>query len=159
MKVALPIRNGRISPVFDVAVRLLVVEIEDCVPGGRSEFSIRESGGESRAELLGELGVTILICGAISNHTARTVERCGIELKPWIVGEIGDVIDAYCAGTLDSDGFVMPGCRRGQGGGRGGGRGRRFSSRGDNRVGADEGIRNGAGPGNRRNSGGRRNRE
>ena len=130
MKVALPVRNGRISPVFDVAVRLVVVEFDGGAPAGRSEFSIRESGGEARAELLQELGVTSLICGAISNHTARIVERCGIELMPWFVGEIDDVIDAYCTGSLDSDGFIMPGCGRGQGSGRGNRQGRRNSCRG-----------------------------
>ena len=151
MKVALPVRNGRISPVFDVAVRLIVVEFDGGVPAGRSEYSIRESGGETRAELLRELGVTILICGAISNHTARIVERCGIELMPWFVGEIDDVIDAYRSGSLGNDGFIMPGCRRGQGSGRGNRQGRGFSCRGENRR--------GTGPGNRRESGGRRNRE
>ena len=130
MKVALPVRNGRISPVFDVAVRLVVVEFDGGTPAGRSEFSIRESGGEARAELLQELGVSSLICGAISNHTARIVERCGIELMPWFVGEIDDVIDAYCTGSLDSDGFIMPGCGRGQGSGRGNRQGRRNNCRG-----------------------------
>jgi predicted Fe-Mo cluster-binding NifX family protein len=155
MKVALPIRNGRISPVFDVACRFLVVEFEGGVPAGRSEFSITESGGEARAVLLQELGISILICGAISNQTARMVERCGIELIPWIVGEIDDVIEAYLSGTLGSEGFIMPGCRRGQGGGRGNRsvnrQGRRFSCRGENRR--------ETGPGHRRDSGRRRKRE
>ena len=133
MKVALPVRNGRISPVFDVAVRLIVVEFDGGVPAGRSEFSIRESGGEARAELLQELGVTILICGAISNHTARLVERSGIELLPWFVGEIEEVIEACCTGSLDNDGFIMPGCRRGQGSGRVNRQGRRLSYRGGGR--------------------------
>jgi len=92
--------------------------------------AIRESGGEARAELLQELGVSSLICGAISNHTARIVERCGIELMPWFVGEIDDVIDAYCTGSLDSDGFIMPGCGHGQGSGRGNRQGRRNNCRG-----------------------------
>ena len=146
MKVAIPIRDGRVSPVFDVATRLMVVDFAGGEPGERSEFSIRESGGEVRAGLLRELGVKILICGAISNHTARIIERCGIDLRPWVIGEIDDVIDAYTTCSLDTDGFIMPGCRRGQGGGRGGmqgnRQGRRFS-----------------GQGNRRKSGARSNRE
>lgn len=146
MKVAIPIRNGRISPVFDVATRLLVVDFAGGEPGERSEFSIRESGGEVRAELLQELGVKILICGAISNQTARIIKRYGIDLRPWVVGEIEDVIDAYTTCSLDSEGFIMPGCRRGQGGGRGGMQGNRQGRRLNSQ-------------GNRRNSGGRRNRE
>jgi predicted Fe-Mo cluster-binding NifX family protein len=154
MKVAIPIRNGRISPVFDVATRLLVVDFVNGEPGERSEFSIRESGGEVRAELLQELGVKILICGAISNQTARIIKRCGIDLRPWVVGEIDDVIDAYTTCSLDSEGFIMPGCRRGQGGGRGGGQGGGRGGRQGNRQG-----KRSNGHGTRRESGGRRNRE
>ena len=146
MKVAIPIRNGRISPVFDVSTRLLVVDFVNGEPGERSEFSIRESGVEVRAELLQELGVKILICGAISNQTARIIKRCGIDLRPWVVGEIDDVIDAFTTCSLDSEGFIMPGCRRGQGGGQGGMQGNRQGRRLNSQ-------------GNRRNSGGRRNRE
>jgi predicted Fe-Mo cluster-binding NifX family protein len=163
MKVALPIRNGRVSPVFDVACRLVVVAFEGGAPAERSEFSIKESGGDARAVLLQELGVSALICGAISNQTARLVERRGIELIPWIVGEIDDVIDAYCTGSLGNDGFIMPGCRRRQGGGRGSRQGNRlgrgFNYRGEKRMGTGEGNRGKPGSGNRRNSGGRRNGE
>ena len=134
-----------------MAVRLIVVDFEDGVPAERSEFSIRESGGESRAVLLQELGVSKLICGAISNQTARIIERCGIELMPWFVGEIDEVIDAYCTGSLDSDGFIMPGCRHRQGGARGNRQGRRFSCRVE--------TSGEAGSGNRRSGDGRRNRE
>ena len=151
MKLALPIRNGRVSPVFDVACRLIVVAFERDGQAERSEFSIKESGGDARAVLLQELGVSALICGAISNQTARNVERRGIKLIPWIVGEIDDVIDAYCAGSLGNDGFIMPGCRRGRGGGRGNRQGNRqgrgFNYRGEKRR------------DNRRGAGGRSNEE
>jgi predicted Fe-Mo cluster-binding NifX family protein len=157
MKVAIPIRNGRVSPVFDVASRLVVVDFEGGMPAGRSEFSVTERGGEARAALLQELGVSVLICGAVSNQTARIVERCGIELRPWIVGEIDDVLEAYRSGSLGSDGFIMPGCRRGQGGGRGSRQGRRFIRRGENRRGAGEWSGGQGGSGNRRRDGGGRN--
>ncbi len=92
--------------------------------------------------MLEELGVTTLICGAISNQTARIVERSGIELMPWFVGEIDEVIEAYRTGSLDSESFIMPGCRRGRGNRQENRQGRRFSCHGENRMG-----------------GGRRNRE
>jgi predicted Fe-Mo cluster-binding NifX family protein len=136
MKLAIPIRDGRISPVFDAAGRFLVVEFEGREPARRSEYTVMEPGGEARAALLQELGVSMLICGAISNQAARIVERCGIELMPWLVGEIDDVIDAYCRGSLGGEGFIMPGCRRGRGAGRGHRQGRRFLYRGDDRGGA-----------------------
>jgi predicted Fe-Mo cluster-binding NifX family protein len=112
MKLAIPIRNERVSPVFDSASRLLVIELQGDEAVSRSEIPIREGGPGARSALLHELGVSTLICGAISNRTAMKVERLGIELLPWIVGDIDEVIEAYCRGTLDSEGFVMPGCRQ-----------------------------------------------
>jgi predicted Fe-Mo cluster-binding NifX family protein len=119
MKVAVPIRNGRVSPVFDAAGRLAVFEFEGDSCSARSELDIRGAGIEARAALLKELGVSVLICGGISNRTARIVERGGIRLVPWIVGDIDEVIDAWCTGSLDGEGFMMPGCRRGRGRGHG----------------------------------------
>ncbi len=147
MKVAIPIRNGRVSPVFDAASRVVVFDFEGGEPVGRTEFSIREDGPGAKAEILQDLGVTTLICGAISNHAARFVRRCGIELLPWIVGEVDDVIEAYCNDSLGTEGFTMPGCGRG----RGAGRGRR-------RAGGGGGSRGGAGGGWKRTGERRRNR-
>jgi len=125
MKVAVPIRNGRVSPVFDAAGRLAVFDLDGDSSPARSELDIRKAGIEARAALLRELGVSVLICGGISNRTAWIVERSGIRLVPWIIGDVDEVIDAWCSGSLDSEGFMMPGCRRvrmrgtgGQGGGR-----------------------------------------
>ena len=119
MKVAVPVRNGRVSPVFDAAGRLAVFEFDGDSCSSRSELDIREAGVEARAALLRELGVSVLICGGISNRTAWIVERSGIRLVPWIIGYIDDVMDAWCKGSLDSEGFMMPGCRRGRGRGHG----------------------------------------
>ncbi len=150
MKVAIPVRNGRISPVFDAACRLVVIEFRSGVPSSREEYAVSAPGGEARASLLQELGVTTLICGAISNHTARMVELHGIELVPWTAGEVEEVLAAYRAGSLYGEGFAMPGCGGMRGGRRGRGRGRM-----PDRAGGRQGK---AGPGPRR-GGGRRNRE
>jgi predicted Fe-Mo cluster-binding NifX family protein len=152
MKVAIPIRNGRISPVFDVATRIVVVEFKGGEPGERSEYSIVESGAEVRGALLQELQVSTLICGAISNGAARVVARCGVKLVPWVVGEIDDVLEAFGADSLDTDGFLMPGCRRGKGHGRG-------MARGGSRNGTGKMISRNQKAGGRRGSSGRRNRE
>jgi predicted Fe-Mo cluster-binding NifX family protein len=158
MKLAIPIRDGRISPVFDAAGRFLVVEFDGKEPARRSEYTVMEPGGEARAALLRELGVSLLICGAISNRASRIVERCGIELMPWLVGEIDDVIEAYCMGSLGGEGFIMPGCRRGHGAGRGNRQGRRFIWRGEDRGAAGDDSRRKPGNSTGR-GGGRRNRE
>ncbi len=151
MKVAIPIWKGRVSPVFDTACRMVIVEFEDGRPGERSEFVVKNGGSSARVGLLQDLGATTLICGAISNRTASIVEHCGIELVPWVVGEIDDVIEAFFSDSLGTDGFIMPGCRHRHG--------RRKICRSENRRGAGgENWRRNGGEGRRR-TGGRRNEE
>lgn len=139
MKVALPEWNGRISPVFDAAGRIVVVMIENDGESGRESHSLTETRPGPRAMRLSELGVSTLVCGAVSNEMARAVEAAGISIVPWVAGEIDEVIAAYIAGSLDAPAFRMPGCggrrmRRGRGacgpGGRGGGGGAGRGGRG-----------------------------
>jgi predicted Fe-Mo cluster-binding NifX family protein len=114
MKIALPEWNGRISPVFDTAGRLVVVRIEDGAEAGRESVLITEQRPGPRAMMLLQAGISTLICGAVSNGMARAVEAAGIGIIPWIAGEIDDVVAAYTAGRLDMPVYRMPGC----GGGR-----------------------------------------
>jgi predicted Fe-Mo cluster-binding NifX family protein len=115
MKAAIPIWNGRVSPVFDTAGRIMVVT-PGSGEGSREIHEIRTGGPGARVSSLRELGASVLICGAISNRMARHVEAAGIRLIPWISGDIEDVLEAFVSGRLSGERFMMPGC---------GGRGRR----------------------------------
>jgi predicted Fe-Mo cluster-binding NifX family protein len=112
MLVAVPIWNGRVSPVFDTATRLIVVDMGGEAGGERREYQVSGAGPSRRIALLTELGVSTLICGAVSNGTARLVERAGIDIVPWVSGDVEDVLEAFGAGSLGGDAFRMPGCRR-----------------------------------------------
>ncbi|MDD3642847.1 MAG: NifB/NifX family molybdenum-iron cluster-binding protein [Candidatus Krumholzibacteria bacterium] len=111
MKVALPEWNGRVSPVFDTAGRLVVVRIEDGVEVERESIAIDEELPGPKAAWLSRIGVATLICGAVSNGLARAIEAVGIALIPWTAGCIDEVIAAYLGGRLDVPAFRMPGCR------------------------------------------------
>ncbi len=67
----------------------------------------------SRAERLRELGVNVLICGAISNPLAKMLRGLGIVLIPWKCGLIEEVLTAYFSGTLEDARFSMPGIGNG----------------------------------------------
>ena len=62
MKLALPVWQGRISPVFDVAGQLLLVELSNGREVARGERLVEESTDDERAKKLAELGVGTLIC-------------------------------------------------------------------------------------------------
>jgi predicted Fe-Mo cluster-binding NifX family protein len=63
----------------------------------------------ARAERLRELGVNVLVCGAISNPLAKMVSGLGITLIPWKCGLIDEVLVAYFSGTLGDPRFSLPG--------------------------------------------------
>ena len=108
-KIALAVWGNILSPVFDSASTVLLADIKD----GKVTASRTEALGPelpySRALRLSEWGVQVLICGAISVGFARTIEVYGIEVIPFISGEVQQVLDAYLSGTLTADVFHMPG--------------------------------------------------
>ncbi|MBW1714368.1 MAG: dinitrogenase iron-molybdenum cofactor biosynthesis protein [Deltaproteobacteria bacterium] len=128
MKIAIPTWNGRVSPVFDAASRLVVVEVGEEGEYSRFETDISEYFPPSKTMRLTGLGVDTLICGAISKPLANMVTTAGINLIAWISGQVEDVLHAFLQGNLFDVQFMMPG-RPGQWGkgppGPGTGRGRR----------------------------------
>ena len=127
MKIAIPTWNGRVSPVFDTASRLLVVEIKEEIEVFRFETDISEHFLPSKTMRLTGLGIDTLICGAISRPLVYMITTAGIKLIPWISGQVEEVVQAFLTNTLFDPQFIMPGCAGAWGKGTGGkdGKGRR----------------------------------
>ena len=144
MRIAIPTWQRRVSPVFDSARHLLVVEVDGAAEAGRSEEPLPEVFPPQRAARLKELGIDVLICGAISRPLAGMIAASGIVLVPFISGEADQVLAAYLHEELPRPEFMMPGCWcHGPGPGRGFGRGR-GRGRGQGRGGGR--FRRGGGP-------------
>ncbi len=111
MKMALTVWGNRISPVFDAANMLLVVEIENTKIISRRYEPFYPELTTRLAVRLTEMNVTILICGAISEMPANVLEANDIKLIPFITGDTDDVIDAYVKNIPFMQAFLMPGCR------------------------------------------------
>jgi len=110
-KIAVPVSNKRVSPVFDVAQRLLVVGTDSGTEVEQAVYDLVVPSAYGRARLLSELGVGTLICGGISREMAWMIERQGVHLIPWVAADVEDVLSAYLAGRLPAPQFMMPGCR------------------------------------------------
>ena len=110
MKVVLTVWENRISPVADSARQLLLVDVEDQTIRDRRTERLNEESVFYRARRLADLGVEVLICGAISDFYASLVEGYGIRLIPFICGEADEVLDSYLENTLRSPRFMMTGC-------------------------------------------------
>jgi len=112
MKVAVPSWQGRVSPVFDVAEQVLLVDLNNEEDGSRRTESLGSTAPHDRARRLAELGVNVLVCGAISWLLEALVATSGIRVIPLVCGEVEEVIRAFRDGTLENEQFAMPGCCR-----------------------------------------------
>ena len=133
MRVAIPVWNGRVSPVFDEAGTLILLDIEDGQEKARTEVQLAARPLVLRVKLLVEHHVDVLVCGAISQMLAEICAAAGTSVVSWVAGPLDDVVRAFVTGALPSPSYTMPGCRgqrlrarhrgrcRGNGGGRGGG--------------------------------------
>ena len=110
IRIAIPIWDDCVSPAFDFARRLIIVDIEDGREATRSEIMLLPESASQRAERLRDLGVAILICGAISRDLVGWVARGDIEILPYVSGPIDKVLKAYVSGQLANPRFVLPGC-------------------------------------------------
>jgi predicted Fe-Mo cluster-binding NifX family protein len=116
MKIALTVWENRISPVFDVATMILLAEIQKGGVLNRQFVPFNPGVSWRLAEMLKEMGVSVLICGAISRIPANIISVSGIELIPFVSGETEKILDAYAKGNPIIPVFSMPGiskqCRR-----------------------------------------------
>ena len=107
--VSIPIHNNRISPLFDVAGRFVI--LDSLNPEAKSYINTSGLSGMSIIEELKELHVSTIICSAISIRYARALKRNNIGLVYGIIGPIDEIIEAYCNNKLYGRRFAMPGCR------------------------------------------------
>ncbi len=109
---AIPVWGDKISPVFDTATRLMIVDTE-AENSDRISLSLEGDDLARRCTRMKERGVETLICGAISNPFRRMLTAVNIEVVQGISGPKEDVLQAFLKGNLDQEAFRMPWCRRG----------------------------------------------
>jgi predicted Fe-Mo cluster-binding NifX family protein len=110
MIAAMPICEGRVAPLFDVAKHLLVIEYRRAREMRRSEVYVGQATLLDRLRILSDNGVDVLICEAVSAPLETLVAAEGIKIIHHICGPINPVLAAYMAGRLGEDAFAMPGC-------------------------------------------------
>ena len=111
MRVAISTFSDRISPVFDVARHLLVVDIDGDVVSGRHEESIDVTNFIRRANYLKDLGIEVIICGGVSKSLEEKMRERGMRVVSQRCGFAEEVLAAYISGKLTNRAFLMPGCR------------------------------------------------
>ena len=110
MKTAFAYLDTRIAPVFDTAQRIHVVEIESGRIIGEAKEQLAQDLPMQKTLRLAELGVNTLVCGAITRTLKAMITAYGIQVIPFVAGDLRIVIQAWLTGGLRGKAFVMPGC-------------------------------------------------
>jgi predicted Fe-Mo cluster-binding NifX family protein len=111
MKVAIPSLNGRVSPVFDTARELIVVEVEGGEERSRRIVSLAQDPFlTKRVKKLRTLKIDVLICGGISHVLADGVSAGKTKVISWVAGPVEEVLRAYLGDRLSDAEWRMPGC-------------------------------------------------
>jgi predicted Fe-Mo cluster-binding NifX family protein len=153
MKAAFAAWEDRIAPVFDVARRVRLVDARGGRILGECERPLDAELPTQRVWLLAEMGIELLVCGAISRPMEAMVAAHGIRVVPFVTGGLREIIDAWLEGRIGDRRHVMPGCRcrrarahgrkevtvRGQGSGGGRTRGRGQNGGGKRQAGRGPG--------------------
>jgi predicted Fe-Mo cluster-binding NifX family protein len=109
-RVAVPFFMGRVSPVLDTCNQLYVIDPEGQKESARRMIRMKSASILERVRELNNLGVGLVICGAVSEFFFNLLREADIELVCDIAGNVDDVIDAYHNGCLKQPRFRMPGC-------------------------------------------------
>jgi predicted Fe-Mo cluster-binding NifX family protein len=125
MIIAIPTWNHHVSTVCDYSDRLLIVTVESGHITNRTLVPFFERTILEKAARLRQLGVQVLLCGAVSNPLERMLVASGIRVIPFVMGTVDEALEAYLKGYLSDPRFTLPGCSPGRWRRRGKGMGRR----------------------------------
>jgi len=112
MSLALATYEDRIASLFESSDRFVVIDLPASTLENSRSIPVDDNSPPELLKLLKRNDVTVLICGAISGYNHHLLEVEGIQVIPWITGDLQRVAQAYFTGNLFSLPFVMPGCRR-----------------------------------------------
>ena len=114
MRIAIPIWEDKVSPVFDTALKLLVVEVRNQKEESRFVYHIDENDLSQKCHRIRKLDLDTLICGAVSHAFLEMLLASGLDVIQEISGLAEEVLKAYLEGDIFQPRFLMPGCKRGQ---------------------------------------------
>jgi predicted Fe-Mo cluster-binding NifX family protein len=98
--IAVPVYQERISPLLDVAKKFAVYEIKEGEVKQKITLDIHTDDEPQRFEKLKEIGVSVIIGGAVSAFVSEIIHEKGIRLISWITGSVDNTIELYIKDAL-----------------------------------------------------------
>lgn len=109
MRIAIPVWGNKVSPVFETSEHLLLVDIENGIEKSREIIKVEDSDPVHRINLLYNLEVNLLVCGAITNQLETSFDTDRIKIIPFVCGNVEQIITAVTKGNPIRAMFSMPG--------------------------------------------------
>ncbi len=111
--IAIPVWNDRVSTTFDFARKLLLVEADGGRDVSRKEVRFDNESIAEKARRMRDMGAKVVLCGAVSGPLAQAICQLGIQIIPYVSGQVDNVLAAHLCGRLTEPRFMQPGCRPG----------------------------------------------
>ncbi len=110
MRVAIPLFGNRVAPRCLNAESMLLANIENGALDSRSVHHTAELNPREWIELLVELGIEVVVCGALSGELQGELKALGITSITNVAGEAEEVLDQLRLGKL-IPGYGLSGAR------------------------------------------------
>ncbi len=101
-RIAVTTFGSVVSPLFDTAQVLELFEVAEGKTRRVENLSLGDLGLDRRMALLARYRAQVLICGAISDYSHHTLLQLGIQVHPWVSGEVAEVM-AFLAARYDRE--------------------------------------------------------
>jgi len=109
MRVAFSIWKDRVSPLFDSAAHLLLVEPNSRGLQEKSLVNVDSLSMLQRIQMLKKWNLDLFVCGGITPSVLKAVRNQSIETVPFMCGRVDDLIQALERGEDLRAMFSMPG--------------------------------------------------
>ncbi|HDS74406.1 MAG TPA: hypothetical protein ENN56_02595 [Firmicutes bacterium] len=110
MRIALPKWQDRVSPLFDVAMTVMFVDVDGLREIRRREMMFSTETPVARALRVAAERCDVFICGAISPSLEAVLRASGIRVITDICGPVNEVLASFLQGNLAGEhAYLMPG--------------------------------------------------
>lgn len=109
-KIAVTVWGNRISPVFDSAKTLLIADVKDGCIYNKSYQPFDPTKVVSLVRQFETLGISTLVCGAISTQPAQILVDHQIHLVSFVMGNVYEFLESYTGDRAINKSYIMPGC-------------------------------------------------
>jgi predicted Fe-Mo cluster-binding NifX family protein len=111
MRLAVPVWNHRIAPLFETTEHFFLLSMTGETSGSIKRELVCLSGMSlsERFQLLHAWRVTTVICGGITEGSLLRLNQMSVEVFPFLCGDVEEVCGAFFLGLPLKDRFSMPG--------------------------------------------------